>query len=144
MARKLACLYYRLIKHGQQYVDKGTAYYEFRYRERQIQSVVKSSKAWASRYPTTQRESVIKVSGEVMKNAIRSEPRPPRKRFFKGAGSDELAANASSGLSECPAGSVAAVCPFGFAVVGRSPRRAPIPANRLRVQKGCYWSAADG
>jgi transposase len=31
MARKLACLYYRLIKHGQQYVDKGTQYYEARY-----------------------------------------------------------------------------------------------------------------
>ena len=28
MARKLACLFYRLIKHGQQYVDKGTEYYE--------------------------------------------------------------------------------------------------------------------
>ena len=28
MARKLACLFYRLIKHGQQYVDKGTQYYE--------------------------------------------------------------------------------------------------------------------
>lgn len=33
MARKLACLFYRLIKHGQQYVDKGTKYYEARYRE---------------------------------------------------------------------------------------------------------------
>ena len=36
MARKLACLFYRLIKHGQPYVDKGTAYYEARYREQQI------------------------------------------------------------------------------------------------------------
>jgi hypothetical protein len=26
MARKLACLFYRLIKHGQQYVDKGNQY----------------------------------------------------------------------------------------------------------------------
>lgn len=26
MARKLACLFYRLIKHGQQYFDKGTEY----------------------------------------------------------------------------------------------------------------------
>ena len=41
MARKLACLFYRLIKHGQQYVDKGTAYYESRYREQQIRSLVK-------------------------------------------------------------------------------------------------------
>ena len=39
MARKLACLFYRLIKHGQQYVDKGTEYYEARYREQQIRSL---------------------------------------------------------------------------------------------------------
>jgi transposase len=30
MARKLACLFYRLIKHGQQYVDKGMEFYEAR------------------------------------------------------------------------------------------------------------------
>jgi len=41
MARKLACLFYRLIKHGQQYVDKGTEYYESRYREQQVRSLAK-------------------------------------------------------------------------------------------------------
>ena len=41
MARKLACLFYRLIKHGQQYVDKGTEYYEARYRQQQIRSLTK-------------------------------------------------------------------------------------------------------
>jgi transposase len=41
MARKLACLFYRLIKHGQQYVDKGIEYYEARYREQQIRSLTK-------------------------------------------------------------------------------------------------------
>jgi transposase len=41
MARKLACLFYRLIKHGQQYVDKGMEYYEARHRERQIRSLMK-------------------------------------------------------------------------------------------------------
>jgi hypothetical protein len=41
MARKLACLFYRLIKHGQQYVDRGTEYYEARYREQQIRSLTK-------------------------------------------------------------------------------------------------------
>ena len=41
MARKLACLFYRLIKHGQQYVDKGTEYYEARYHEQQIRSLAK-------------------------------------------------------------------------------------------------------
>ncbi len=39
MARKLACLFYRLIRHGQQYVDKGTEYYEARYREQQIRGI---------------------------------------------------------------------------------------------------------
>jgi len=41
MARKLACLFYRLIKHGQQYVVKGTQYYEAKYREQQIRAVSK-------------------------------------------------------------------------------------------------------
>ena len=41
MARKLACLFYRLIKHGQQYVDQGIEYYETRYREQQIRSLAK-------------------------------------------------------------------------------------------------------
>jgi transposase len=41
MARKLACLFYKLIKHGQQYVDKGNEYYETKYREQQIRSLIK-------------------------------------------------------------------------------------------------------
>jgi transposase len=41
MARKLACLFYRLIKHGQPYVDKGSEYYEAKYREQQIRSLAK-------------------------------------------------------------------------------------------------------
>ena len=41
MPRKLACLFYRLIKHGQQYVDKGTEYYEAKHREQQIRSLAK-------------------------------------------------------------------------------------------------------
>lgn len=41
MARKLACLFYRLIKYGQQYVDKGAEYYEARYREQQIRALTK-------------------------------------------------------------------------------------------------------
>jgi transposase len=43
MARKLACLFYWLIKHGQQYVDKGMEYYEARYRDQQIRSLVKKA-----------------------------------------------------------------------------------------------------
>jgi transposase len=44
MARKLACLFYRLLKQGQQYVDKGTAYYEQRHREQQVRFVIKRAK----------------------------------------------------------------------------------------------------
>jgi len=47
MARKLACLFYRLIKHGQPYVDKGTEYYEARYREQQIRSLTKRAQKLA-------------------------------------------------------------------------------------------------
>ena len=43
MARKLACLFDRLIQHGQQYVDKGTEYYEERYREQQIRAVLRKA-----------------------------------------------------------------------------------------------------
>ena len=45
MARKLACLFYRLIKHGRQYVDKGMEYYEARYREQQIRSLLKRARS---------------------------------------------------------------------------------------------------
>src|SRR5262245_55415667 len=41
MARKLACLFYRLLKHGQVYVDKGAQYYEERYKEQQIRLLLK-------------------------------------------------------------------------------------------------------
>ena len=36
MAHRLARLVYRMLKYGQQYVDKGTEYYEQRYRQQQI------------------------------------------------------------------------------------------------------------
>ena len=41
MARKLACLFYRLLRHGQPYVDNGAQCYESRYREEQIRSLTK-------------------------------------------------------------------------------------------------------
>lgn len=44
MARKLACLFYRLLKNGQQYVDKGTEYYQLRHREQQIRLLLKRAK----------------------------------------------------------------------------------------------------
>jgi transposase len=44
MARKLACLFYRLLTKGQQYVDKGAQYYESRHREQQIRSLLKRAR----------------------------------------------------------------------------------------------------
>lgn len=41
MARKLACLFYRLLTKGQPYVDRGAAYYESRHREQQIRCLLK-------------------------------------------------------------------------------------------------------
>jgi transposase len=41
MARKLACLFYRLLTRGQAYVDRGADYYESRHREQQIRSIMK-------------------------------------------------------------------------------------------------------
>jgi len=44
MARKLACLFYRLLQYGQQYVDKGVPYYEARYREQQVRYVTRRAR----------------------------------------------------------------------------------------------------
>jgi transposase len=41
MAHRLARLVYRMLKYGQQYVDKGAEYYEQRYRNQQIESLRK-------------------------------------------------------------------------------------------------------
>ena len=45
MAHKLARLIYRLLKFGSQYVDKGMAYYEMKYRQRQIKWLQKHAAA---------------------------------------------------------------------------------------------------
>lgn len=41
MGRKLACLFYRLMTKGQQYVDKGAEFYQTRHREQQLRSLRK-------------------------------------------------------------------------------------------------------
>lgn len=43
MAHRLARLVYRMLKFGQEYVDKGTQYYEDRYRQQQIQFLQKKA-----------------------------------------------------------------------------------------------------
>jgi transposase len=43
MAHRLARLVYRMLKYGQAYVDKGTEYYEHRFREQQIQLLTRKA-----------------------------------------------------------------------------------------------------
>jgi transposase len=43
MAHKLARLVYRMLKYGQQYVDKGMQYYDERYRDQQIDLLKKKA-----------------------------------------------------------------------------------------------------
>ena len=38
-ARKLSCLFYRLLKHGNGYIEQGMDYYETRYKERAIKNL---------------------------------------------------------------------------------------------------------
>jgi len=44
MAHMLARLVYRMLRYGQQYVDKGMKYYEEKYRGHQIYSIHKKAK----------------------------------------------------------------------------------------------------
>ena len=43
MANKLARIIYRLLKHGQAYVDKGAEFYEQKNRQQQIQMLTKKA-----------------------------------------------------------------------------------------------------
>jgi hypothetical protein len=43
MAHRLARLVYRMLKYGQQYLDKGSEFYEHRYRQQQIQFLTKKA-----------------------------------------------------------------------------------------------------
>jgi len=43
MAQRLARLVYRMLKYGQQYVDKGAEYYEQRNRQQQVEFVRKKA-----------------------------------------------------------------------------------------------------
>lgn len=43
MAHRLARLVYRMLKYGQRYIDKGTEYYEQRYRNQQVQLLRKNA-----------------------------------------------------------------------------------------------------
>jgi hypothetical protein len=44
MAHALARLVYRMLRYGDQYVDKGMKYFEEKYRQHQIYSIEKTAK----------------------------------------------------------------------------------------------------
>ena len=44
MAHMLARLVYRMLKYGEQYVDKGMNYYEEKYRDHEIRSIQERAK----------------------------------------------------------------------------------------------------
>jgi transposase len=44
MAHMLARLVYRMLRYGEQYVDKGIKYYEEKYREHEIRGIQKKAK----------------------------------------------------------------------------------------------------
>lgn len=43
-ARKIACIFYRLLKFGQDYVEKGVAYYEQQFQQRVVGHLEKKAK----------------------------------------------------------------------------------------------------
>lgn len=43
-ARKLACIFYQMLKYGQEYVEKGMNYYETLYKERVVKNLLKKAK----------------------------------------------------------------------------------------------------
>ena len=43
-ARKLACLVYRMLKFGQDYVDKGMDYYEKKHQDRVLKNLKRTAK----------------------------------------------------------------------------------------------------
>lgn len=43
-ARKLACLFYNMLKHGEEYVEQGMSYYEEAYKDRLVKGLTKRAK----------------------------------------------------------------------------------------------------
>jgi transposase len=59
-ARKIACLFYRMLRFGQEYVEQGMDYYEKKYQERVIKTLQKKAKELG--YSLQQNQGVV---GEV-------------------------------------------------------------------------------
>ena len=64
MAHMLARLVYRMLKYGEQYVDKGMKYYEEKYRAHEIRRSEKSERARTRSHPEFHCRSIREVSEE--------------------------------------------------------------------------------
>ncbi|MFP3030325.1 MAG: IS110 family transposase [Wolbachia sp.] len=56
-ARKLACIFYQMLKYGQEYVEKGMSYYETRYKEKIVKNLIKKAQVFG--YTLVQQEELI-------------------------------------------------------------------------------------
>ncbi|WP_264705004.1 IS110 family RNA-guided transposase [Wolbachia endosymbiont (group A) of Gymnosoma rotundatum] len=56
-ARKLACIFYQMLRYGQEYVEKGMNYYETRYKERVVKNLIKKARVFG--YILVQQEELI-------------------------------------------------------------------------------------
>jgi hypothetical protein len=76
MARKLACLFYRLIKHGQQYVDKGTEI--LRSQVSRTANPIADEAGAEARFSISYPKDRLRVSGElslsIQKDADKTSP----------------------------------------------------------------------
>ncbi|MDE5060654.1 MULTISPECIES: IS110 family RNA-guided transposase [Wolbachia] len=57
-ARKIACIFYSMLKYGQEYVEKGMEYYETRYKERAVKNLIKKAREFG--YTLVQQEELVK------------------------------------------------------------------------------------
>lgn len=56
-ARKMACIFYSMLKYGQEYVEKGMEYYETRYKDRTVKNLVKKAREFG--YVLVQQEELV-------------------------------------------------------------------------------------
>ncbi|WP_341822580.1 IS110 family transposase [Wolbachia endosymbiont (group A) of Clivina fossor] len=56
-ARKLACIFYQMLRYGQKYVEKGMNYYETRYKERVVKNLIKKARDFG--YILVQQEELV-------------------------------------------------------------------------------------
>jgi transposase len=82
MAHRLARLVYRMLKYGQQYIDKGAEYYEQRNRQQQIEFVRKKAAQLGLPHQLMCESTTQEVSGEFYKGRSQEKTLVLRPEFF--------------------------------------------------------------